>query len=1095
MLALGCVAGARGAELVADEALGVRVAPGFRVTLYADQDLANDIQAMTLDARGRVVVTGPGYIKRLEGTNAARADRAVLIVTTRTGGMGLCFDGDDLLFFGDGSLRRFHLDAEGRAITNATETLLVSGYGEHGTHAMRKGPDGFWYLIGGNDAGFGVKNVTSARSPVQRPEAGCVLRFTPDFKSSEVIAHGLRNPYDYDFNSDGELFTYDSDVEREFLLPWYTPTRLYHLAYGGHHGWRLSGYLRSHMRRAYYADSVEMLAPIGRGSPTGVTCYRHNQFPEKYRGGFFALDWTFGKIWFTPLLPRGAGYDAVSEVFLEPLGSHGFAPTDCAVAPDGSLFVCIGGRKTRGAVYRIEFVRDDAPKTPPTNSIALARPLNPREQLRSVLDAPQPLDAWSRAQWMPLAQQLGGAVFKSAVLDATLGESERVRAAEILVELFGGIDDATAVNGVRDKSPRVRARMAWALGRDARPDSPRLLAALALDDAPVVRRCAIEALLAETIDAPTALSLLPANLAHDDARVRLAAVQLAVRLPAATWQVLWETRSRFGAPAQLSLAHAAILRAPEKAVHVEAAEAVLSLFEQAMASDLRLHAARLMFRALGDYNLHKPSLEIYTEYEFPDATAVPAALAARVEARARGMFPAADGQLRAEASRLLAALHAGDPKLLDDVMAQITPASSATDDLHFLIVLSRLPAARTGDLTRKTAAAVLNLDAKLGGMHLRTKQTWGDRLGELVGELLRRDPALADALLGHVEFATADHVDLVKHLDADHRARAAVLFLVAVKRDANFVWSPALVQLLRGVRSGDTKALFRAQWANRGLRDALLPALAENPEPADRGVFIEALELPAFDSALRAVRALAQLPVDADAKNLLPVMRVLERSFADVKQPALRQAAVELIARQGGEKFAIKESAKDAAGLRREFAAVFEWFTRTQPALAKALASDGEDDPAEWGRVLKTVAWEQGDVRRGEVMFRERACQSCHAAAGSLGPDLTGAAKRFSVEDLFAAIVFPSRDIAPPYRPENFLLKDGSSVNGLVVFVSADGWIVQTGASTTVRLDSKDVVSRQPGNISLMPAGLLKGAKAADLADLFAYLKSLGAGR
>ena len=77
MLALGCVVGARGAELVADEALGVRVVAGFRVTLYADQDLANDIQAMTLDSRGRVVVTGPGYIKLLDGTNAARAVRTV----------------------------------------------------------------------------------------------------------------------------------------------------------------------------------------------------------------------------------------------------------------------------------------------------------------------------------------------------------------------------------------------------------------------------------------------------------------------------------------------------------------------------------------------------------------------------------------------------------------------------------------------------------------------------------------------------------------------------------------------------------------------------------------------------------------------------------------------------------------------------------------------------------------------------------------------------------------------------------------------------------------------------------------------------------
>ena len=47
--------GVRGA---APEDLGLSVAPGFRVTLYADQDLANDIFAMTLDSRGQVVVTG-----------------------------------------------------------------------------------------------------------------------------------------------------------------------------------------------------------------------------------------------------------------------------------------------------------------------------------------------------------------------------------------------------------------------------------------------------------------------------------------------------------------------------------------------------------------------------------------------------------------------------------------------------------------------------------------------------------------------------------------------------------------------------------------------------------------------------------------------------------------------------------------------------------------------------------------------------------------------------------------------------------------------------------------------------------------------------
>src|SRR5438309_7105135 len=85
------------------EDLGVRVAPGFRVSVFADETLANDIYAMTLDAQGRVVVTSQGYIKTLHEDPATRkAVRATLYAETRTGGMGLCTDGDDLWFCGDG---------------------------------------------------------------------------------------------------------------------------------------------------------------------------------------------------------------------------------------------------------------------------------------------------------------------------------------------------------------------------------------------------------------------------------------------------------------------------------------------------------------------------------------------------------------------------------------------------------------------------------------------------------------------------------------------------------------------------------------------------------------------------------------------------------------------------------------------------------------------------------------------------------------------------------------------------------------------------------------------------------------------------------
>ncbi|MBX6315054.1 MAG: hypothetical protein IRY99_19390, partial [Isosphaeraceae bacterium] len=344
------------------EELGLRVAPGFRIAQFAGEDLANDIYALTLDVRGRVIVSSQGYIKALEDTDGdGKADRATLLAETKTGGMGLCCDGDDLYFCGDGWFSVYRGIGKGGRLVTSPERIVPLVFTEHGGHAMRKGPDGFWYVIGGNDSKIDARHATSPRSSIRHPEAGALLRLAPDLRACEVIAHGFRNPYDFDFNAAGDLFTYDSDVERDYFLPWYSPTRLYHIASGGHHGWRVTGYMRSWARPGYSPDTVDVLAPIGRGSPTGVACYRHRQFPERYRGGVFFLDWTFGRVYFAPLEPEGATYRTRPEVFLEATGSLGFDPTDIAVAPDGSLFVSMGGRKTRGAVYRISYEGEGRP--------------------------------------------------------------------------------------------------------------------------------------------------------------------------------------------------------------------------------------------------------------------------------------------------------------------------------------------------------------------------------------------------------------------------------------------------------------------------------------------------------------------------------------------------------------------------------------------------------------------------------------------------------------------------------------------------------------------------------------------------------------
>src|SRR5467141_3869652 len=77
---------------------GLRLPPGFEVTEFADTKLANDIFSMTLDPRGRVVVSGRGYIRILVDDNGdGRADRAIDFADgPQDGAQGMLWEGDSL---------------------------------------------------------------------------------------------------------------------------------------------------------------------------------------------------------------------------------------------------------------------------------------------------------------------------------------------------------------------------------------------------------------------------------------------------------------------------------------------------------------------------------------------------------------------------------------------------------------------------------------------------------------------------------------------------------------------------------------------------------------------------------------------------------------------------------------------------------------------------------------------------------------------------------------------------------------------------------------------------------------------------------------
>ncbi len=169
-----------------------------------------------------------------------------------------------------------------------------------------------------------------------------------------MFANGFRNEYDIAFNAEGELFTYDADMEWDIGSPWYRPTRVNHVTSGSEFGWR-SG---TGKWPDYYPDSLGSVVDIGPGSPTGITFGTEARFPATYQRALFIADWSYGIIYAVHLQPRGGSYVGTTERFVS---AQPLPVTDMLVNPqDGALYFTIGGRKTQSGLYRVTYTGDES---------------------------------------------------------------------------------------------------------------------------------------------------------------------------------------------------------------------------------------------------------------------------------------------------------------------------------------------------------------------------------------------------------------------------------------------------------------------------------------------------------------------------------------------------------------------------------------------------------------------------------------------------------------------------------------------------------------------------------------------------------------
>ena len=384
---------------------GLTLPTGFCATIFADSVTGarhiivapnGDVFVAARNARGGV---RGGVVALRDTTRDGVADMRVKFGDN--GGSGIFLRGTNLWFATDDAVLRYTLP-QGNLLAHTDVDTIVRELptGGHSAKTIAVGRDNDLYVnIGSQSNACQVAN-RQAGSKGHDPcteldtRAG-IWRFNATQKNQRQtkdarFATGLRNVVAIHFASDGRL--YGAQHGRDNLSSNWgenfndqqnaeKPAEiLVRIGSGDDYGWPYCYYdqdLKTHVLAPEYGGNGRSVtdrcddadAPLaafpGHWAPNGLTIYSGQQFPQKYRNGFFIA---FHGSWNRAPLPQ-AGYNVAFvpmrdgkagtyEVFADGFagtkeglpGSAQHRPTGITVAPDGSLYVTddVGGR-----IYRI----------------------------------------------------------------------------------------------------------------------------------------------------------------------------------------------------------------------------------------------------------------------------------------------------------------------------------------------------------------------------------------------------------------------------------------------------------------------------------------------------------------------------------------------------------------------------------------------------------------------------------------------------------------------------------------------------------------------------------------------------------------------
>lgn len=952
---------------------------------------------------------------------------------------------------------------------------LATGFGirdqfvGHDLHGLRMGPDGKLYFSIG-DRGFAI--TTKDGKKLFNPDSGAVLRCDPDGSNMEIVHVGLRNPQELAFDDYGNLFTYDNNSDSGDQARWVQ------IVEGGDSGWRCGyqyGTLMHHngvpqgnrgpwnTEKIWHVPGpngtppayvVPPLLHFGNG-PSGLTYYPGVGLSDRYKGHFFACDFTAGAgnsvIWSLAVKPKGASFEVVD---LHPFVKN-MVPTDCEFGPDGAFYWLdwIGGwgMPNKGRIFRV--TDPEAMKNP---AVAEAKKL--------------------------LAEGFEKKTVEELV--ANLGHAHREVRQEAQFELArrGAKNPFTdtfklVLSLAKDtKQPVARRHAIWVLGnmQTVTTETHELVLQLLKDPDSEIRRIAARVLESRT----TRSSAMGAEAIRDGSR---RALQKLFTDP--------DPRVR----AEAAIAYGRI--GPPLTIITPLGEAsnYTPTFEALQANDDRDPYLRhaLVMALVGDrdsfatdpYSAWKAQK---AKYDTP-AVRMGVVLALR-RLKTRDIYrflDDSDPRVAAEAAR---AIYDQELKHSMTDLAKQAEKSGLQEAVAYRALAANF---RLGEAEHAARLAMFAARAtepdhlRITAMKLLADWAKPPRRDPITG--LRMDLPERQASLA----ADAVRLVLAKLFAGSDAVRKEAVQLTAklAVRDVG----PLMLGIVTDPKHGESvrvEALFALEAVKATeLAEATKSALAA-PENRLRAA---ARVVKAKADPTAAVKELPALLKDANAS-------LIEKQMALGVLGTFRGKEVDAALGEWLDQYAagkvpaeLKLDVLEAAQARANAGNLSAIELRDKlKAIDQAARAEADKDPL--ARHRESLAG--GDAEKGRAIFLNNAavyCQRCHkldGQGGDVGPAMNGIAAKQNRDYLLDAIVNPNAKIAEGYQSVILNLLDGKTVSGVLRAKDGKSYTIVTAENKVLTIPKDDVDTEKPDK-SAMPDDLVKKLSKRELRDMVEFLASL----